>query len=121
MKIAITSQGNNFDSEVDEKFGRCEYFLIIDTETLDFEVIENPAKDASGGAGMQAVKIVSDKGVGAVITGNVGPNALSILQEARIKVYAGTGYVKDVIEKYKKGELEELKSPTVGIHFGEKK
>jgi predicted Fe-Mo cluster-binding NifX family protein len=121
MKIAITSQSNNLSSEIDERFARCEYFLIVDTETLNYEVIENSAKDASGGAGMQAVKTISDKGVSAVITGNVGPNALTLLKEANIKVYLGSGKIKDAIEKFKKGELKELSSPTVGVHSGEQK
>ncbi|PIU65812.1 MAG: dinitrogenase iron-molybdenum cofactor biosynthesis protein [Armatimonadetes bacterium CG07_land_8_20_14_0_80_40_9] len=117
MKIAITAKGNNLDSELDETFAHCEYFLIIDLDTSEFEAIENPAKDALGGSGMQAVKIVSDKGIEAVIAGNVGPNAFKSLKDSGIKVYITVPQkVKDVLEEFKKGNLKESDNST--IHFG---
>jgi predicted Fe-Mo cluster-binding NifX family protein len=105
MKICITSQGNNLDSQVDPRFGRCQYFIIVDPETMEFEVIENPNTNAFGGAGTDSAQLIASKGAEIVLTGDVGPNASRALESAGIKVVTGiTGSVKDIIEKYKKGD-----------------
>jgi MinD superfamily P-loop ATPase len=99
MKIAVTSTGNSLDSEVDARFGRAAYFLVVDTETMDFECIGDEALSASGGAGISAAKTVVDSGAKAVLTGNCGPNAARTLSAAGVKLYAGvSGAVKDAIE-----------------------
>jgi len=104
MKICITSQANNLDSLVDPRFGRCEYFIIYDTETDQFEAVENPHVGEGGGVGIRAAELVASKGVKAVLTGNIGPNATQTLQAANIDIISGiTGNVKEAIEKYKKG------------------
>jgi predicted Fe-Mo cluster-binding NifX family protein len=119
MKICITSQGETLESQVDPRFGRCAYFIIVDPETLDFEVVSNEAAGMSGGAGIQSAQLVSEKGVEAVITGNCGPNAFRTLNAAGIKVYTGAGgVVKDAVERYKGGELDSSGGPSVGAHFG---
>jgi len=119
VKIAITSQGDNLDSLVDLRFGRCAYFVIIDPETEKFEAVLNPATSAMGGAGPQAAQTISDKGAVAVITGNVGPNAFQTLKAANIRIYQGaSGTVKDVLAKYKSGELKEFSNSSVPGHFG---
>lgn len=119
MKICITSQGNNLDAQIDPRFGRCKYFLIVDTDTLEFDSIKNPNVDAVGGAGIQSGQIIVNNGVKVVITGNVGPNAYKTIHAAGIDVIAGAeGVVKEVIERYKKGELKAVKAPTTESHFG---
>ena len=118
-KICVTSQGDNLDSQVDPRFGRCQYFIIADTETLEFEAIKNPNIDAMGGAGIQSGQLITSKGVKAVLTGNVGPNAFQTLQAAGIDVITGiSDTVKDAVEKYKKGELKPTQGPSVGSKFG---
>ncbi len=117
MRIAVCTKGNDLDSFIDETFGRCEYFLIVDSETLTFETIENTAKNASGGAGIQAVKIVTDKNVEALLASNVGPNAMDLLNKANIKVYICKGSVKSAISDLKEGKLKSINSPTVKTHF----
>ena len=52
MKIAVTSTGSDLDAQVDPRFGRAEYLLIVDTDNLEFQVIENPGTQAPGGAGV---------------------------------------------------------------------
>ena len=119
MKIAVTSKGDDLESEVDTRFGRCQYFVIVDSETMEFEVLENESAMAAGGAGPQAAQAISQKGVGAVITGNVGPNAFQALEAAGIQMFIGsTGTVKEMLEKYKSGGFEGTKAPSVGSHAG---
>ena len=119
MKICITSEGNNLDSKVDPRFGRCRYFIIVDTDSLEFALLENPNIDAMGGAGIQSAQLVASKGVKAVLTGNVGPNAFTTLQAAGIEVFTGAdGTVKDAVGKYKKGEFKAVANPSVSSHSG---
>jgi predicted Fe-Mo cluster-binding NifX family protein len=121
MKICITAQGGKLESQVDPRFGRCPYFIIADTETSDFEAIDNENVRSGGGAGIQSGQLVSEKGVKAVLTGNVGPNAFQTLKAAGIDIITGvTGKVSDVIDKYKKGEYTPISSATVESHFGMK-
>ncbi|MCK4758332.1 MAG: NifB/NifX family molybdenum-iron cluster-binding protein [Thermoplasmata archaeon] len=119
MKVAITSKGMDLEADVDPRFGRCQYFLIVDPDTMNFEGLSNESAMASGGAGPQAAQAISEKGVGAVITGNVGPNAFQALDAAGIKIYIGAnGTIRDMIDKFKRGELEEAGGANVGSHSG---
>jgi predicted Fe-Mo cluster-binding NifX family protein len=119
VKIAVTSQGDNLDARVDLRFGRCLYFIIIDLETEKIEAVANPAMGAMGGAGPQAAQTLSDKGVEAVISGNVGPNAFQTLKAGNIKIYEGaSGTVAETLTKYKNGELKEFSNSSVPGHFG---
>ena len=119
MKICVSSQGDTLDSQVDPRFGRCLYFLIVDTDTLECEAIKNPNIDAMGGAGIQSGQLMADKHIKAVITGNVGPNAFQTLQAAGIQVITGaSGRVREAVEKYKNGELKPTQAPTTGAKFG---
>lgn len=121
MKICITSQGDNLESQVDARFGRCAYFIILDTESMDFEVINNASMQAGGGAGIQSGQLVSEKGVKVVLTGNVGPNAFQTLKAADIHVITGvSGLVKEAVTRYKNGELKPIDGPSVKSHFGMK-
>lgn len=119
MKICVTSQGKTMDSQVDPRFGRCPFFIIIDSDTMEFEVIENNNVASSGGAGIQSGQLVSEKNVEAVLTGNVGPNAFEVLDASNIKIVTGvTGVIKEAVEKYKNGELKSIDKPNVKSHFG---
>jgi predicted Fe-Mo cluster-binding NifX family protein len=119
MKICVTSQGNNLESLVDPRFGRCQYFIIIDPVSLEFEAVQNPSISAGGGAGIQSGQLMVNKGVEAILTGNVGPNAFATLQAAGIKIFVGvTGTAKEAVEKYKKGELNTTQGPSVNSKFG---
>ena len=119
MKVAVTSQSNSLESEIDPRFGRCSYFLIIETDTMNFESISNESAMSSGGAGIQAAQTIAKTGVKVVVTGNMGPNAFQTLSAAGIKIFTGAnGTIKEAIEKYKKGELKESEAPNVGSHSG---
>ncbi|MCW8802482.1 MAG: NifB/NifX family molybdenum-iron cluster-binding protein [Candidatus Bathyarchaeota archaeon] len=119
MKICVSASSNTLDANVDPRFGRCPYFVIVDSETMESEVVSNDSTNASHGAGIQAAQTVANTGATVVITGNVGPNAFKVLSATGIKVITGvSGSIKEAVEKYKNGELQETTNPTVGGHFG---
>ena len=119
MKIVITSTGQTLDSKIDLRFGRAAYFIIVDSETMEFSAVDNQNVAAAGGAGISSAKNVIDAGAEAVLTGNCGPNAQSTLSSADVKLYTGVkGTVSEVIELFKSGKLTEAAEPNVKSHFG---
>jgi len=119
LRICITASGNNLDAQLDPRFGRCAYLVIVDSETLQFEAVPNLASGATGGAGIQAAQTIANKGVKVLVTGNVGPNAFQALSAAGIDIITGaSGTVREAVEKFRKGELRKTDAPTVGDHFG---
>lgn len=105
MKIAITATGQDLTAEVDPRFGRAAYILVVDTDTLNFDLIDNAAnKDAFKGAGIQAAAAVSDKGAKVLLTGFCGPNAFKTLEAAGVKVINDvSGRVQDAVDRFKTG------------------
>ena len=113
MKIAISSTGRSIDAQVDARFGRCPFFILVDPASGDVEVLENEASTTATGAGIQAAQMVANAGVEAVITGNLGPKAADVLAAAGLKVYTGrTGTVRQVMQQYGSGGLEATSSPS---------
>ena len=109
MKICVTSNGPTMDASVDPRFGRCQYFVFVNSETMEYEAMPNPGIGASSGAGIQAAQTVADKGAGVVITGQVGPNAIETLGATNISIVTGaSGTVSDAIEQYKSGRLQAV-------------
>ena len=105
MKIAVTSKGTDLDSQVDPRFGRAAYILIVDTENLEFEVLDNKDNvNAFKGAGIQAASMVSDKGAEVLLTGFCGPNAFKAFEAAKIKVANDvSGTVRDAMKAFNEG------------------
>ena len=89
MRIAVSTSEPTLDAEVDPRFGRCRYFIIVDTDSMEFETVENSGALAGGGAGIATAQVIVDKGIEAVLTGNCGPNAFQVLSAAEIKVVTG--------------------------------
>ena len=119
MKIAITSTGKTLDSQVDSRFGRAAYFIVIDTETMIFCLIENENIAAAGGAGISSAKEIIDEGAEAVLTGNCGSNAERTLSAAGVTLYTGAkGTVEETLELFKSGKLAQAEGPNVQSHFG---
>ena len=119
MKIAVSSQGKEMTSTVDPRFGRAKYFIVVDTETGDFEAQDNTQNyNAVQGAGIQTAKNVLDFGAKAVVSGNVGPNAYSTLQAAGIEIYIGaSGTVQDMVDAFKSGKLPKADKANVQGHW----
>jgi predicted Fe-Mo cluster-binding NifX family protein len=119
MKVIVTAEGNGLDAPTNPRFGRCPIFLIVDTETMAFEAVPNPAMSASGGAGIQAAQYVVEQGAQAVLTGNLGPNAAEVLQAADIPVYLnGEPTVEAAVKAFKEGRLSVAPGPNVPAHAG---
>lgn len=113
MKVAVSASGGSLDAPVNPRFGRCPYYLIVDTETRDFEAVPNTSMNAPSGAGIGAAQLVAERGVKAVLTGAVGPNAMQVLSQAGIKILTGAqGSVRQAVEAFKRDELKA--APTAG-------
>jgi predicted Fe-Mo cluster-binding NifX family protein len=119
MKVAISATAPSLDAEVDPRFGRCQYFIIVDPETMEFEAVENSSMMAAGGAGISTAQMIAGKGVQVVLTGNCGPNAYQTLSAAGVQVISGVvGRIRDAAEAYKAGKLQTSAEPSVDAHFG---
>jgi predicted Fe-Mo cluster-binding NifX family protein len=119
MKIVVSANRPDLDADVDPRFGRCQYLVLVDPDTMSFEIIYNSGSMGSGGAGIATAQLFTGKGVEAVLTGNCGPNAYGVLSAAGIKVITGvSGKVQDVINSYKSGKLQASTQANVAGHFG---
>ncbi len=122
MRLVIPANGADLDAPTSAIFGRCQTFIFVDPETLDFEALPNPALDAPGGAGVQAAQVVVQRGVGAVIAPSLGPNAFRVIEAAGIPAYRVQGAtVREVIAAFNAGQLPRLETPGadhVGIGGG---
>jgi predicted Fe-Mo cluster-binding NifX family protein len=119
MKIAVSATSPALDAEVDPRFGRCQYFIIVDPQTMEFEALDNSNAMAAGGAGISTAQMIASKGVEVVLTGNCGPNAYQTLSAAGIQIVTGvSGTIRDAIEAYKAGKLQPNAQPSVGSHYG---
>lgn len=120
MKLAICAQGRGLEAEVDQRFGRCAYFVIVDTESGQvIDSVNNGSAEGSGGAGPQAAQLLSGLGVEAVALGNVGPNAVTALQAAKIEVHSGVeGTVSATLQKFLQGNMTPVSGATVSSHAG---
>mgnify|MGYP000663207919 CR=1 FL=1 len=119
MKMCVTSVGMDLNAQVDPRFGRCQYFVFVDSDTMAFEAMPNKAIAAPGGAGIQAAQTVVNKGANVLISGNIGPNAFQVLSTADVKIATGAyGTVKEAVEMYKGGKLNEAGASTVAAHAG---
>ncbi|MDI9433296.1 MAG: NifB/NifX family molybdenum-iron cluster-binding protein [Planctomycetota bacterium] len=119
MRIAVTSVGQAMDAQVDPRFGRAACFVVVDTESMEFQAMENSNVDAGGGAGISAAKVVIEADAKAVLTGNCGPNAERTLRAGNVKLYTGvTGTVAEAVEQFKAGKLTEATGPNVQSHSG---
>jgi predicted Fe-Mo cluster-binding NifX family protein len=119
MRIAVTSTGNELISGMDPRFGRAKYFVIVDPDTLEYEVAENKQNlNLPQGAGIQAAKAIVDQKADVLISGNCGPKAFEVLKAAGIKVVTGAeGRVIDAITQYKSGQLKTTDGPNVDGHW----
>jgi len=114
MRICISAKGKELSEEADPRFGRCGYLIVYDTDSGEFEAIENPSVSMSGGAGVHTAQFVVSKGVKAAISGSFGPNAHATLSAAGVEMYSDcSGSVEEVIKRFKEGKTEKVSGPGV--------
>ena len=119
VKIVVTSTGNDLNAPTNPRFGRCPTYIFVETETMAFEALPNPAASAAGGAGIQAAQFIIEQGAQAVLSGNLGPNAMEVLKAANIPAYLiGGGSVQQAVEAYKAGQLQAIAEANVQAHAG---
>jgi predicted Fe-Mo cluster-binding NifX family protein len=110
VKVAVSATGSDLNASVDMRFGRCPWFLFVDTGSLQYEAIENKNADDASGAGTACAQLVLEKDAGAVISGQVGPNAFEVLTKGGVKIFIapeGTS-VKDAFTRYQDGTLRQM-------------
>lgn len=119
MRVAVSCQEDNLDAEVDPRFGRASKFLLVDTDTLSFEAVENTQTlDLPQGAGIQAAQNIIAHRPDAVLTGNCGPKAFRVLQAAGIAVVVGVkGTVRDAVRAYMEGQYRAADEANVEGHW----
>ena len=119
MLICITSISPNLDSPIDPRFGRAQFFLILDEKGNLKESLPNPGIGAFHGAGITAAQTIAAQKIGVLITGNIGPNACGVLMTAGIKIFlVGPGLtVRKAFLMWKENKLTQIQTPTVPGHF----
>ena len=119
MKIAVTSQGTDLDARVDPRFGRAAYILVVDSDSNDFQVIDNNENiNALKGAGIQAASNVVNSGAKVLLTGFCGPNAFRALQAGKVAVANDAeGTVRDAVRMYLDGKLTHADGANVEGHW----
>lgn len=119
MKVVVTSNGQGLDAPASPVFGRSPWYVLVDTDTMEVETMENPAVGAASGAGIQAAQFVLERGAEAVVSGSVGPNAFEVFRSAEIPVYVfEDGTVRDAIDAWQAGRLPQVGGPTGPAHAG---
>lgn len=119
MRVAVTASGPTLDSQVDPRFGRCAWFVVVDPDTMAFEAVENASVAAAQGAGIATAQMIAGKGVEVVLTGNCGPNAYQALAAAGLQVVSGvSGTVREAVGAYASGKLQASEQPNVASHYG---
>jgi predicted Fe-Mo cluster-binding NifX family protein len=111
MKTVISATGKTLEDNVSEVFARCPYFIIAEIENKEikgFEAVKNESENQMGGAGISASQFLVEKNVDVVITGNVGPRATDVFKQFKVEVYQGSGLIKEVLDKFIKGELKKF-------------
>jgi predicted Fe-Mo cluster-binding NifX family protein len=119
MKLAFTGGTPQYETQLERRFGRCAYFIIVDTETRAWESFQNPAINARGGAGTQAAQFLANQGVEAVVSGDYGPNAFTALDAASIQMYSAQGgQAETLVDDFLAGRLEKVTGNTGPAHHG---
>lgn len=110
MKVAISSTGQDLAGNVSEVFARCPYFIVAEIEDHKIkktEVVKNEGEHQIGMAGVSTAQLMAEKNIEAVITGNVGPRALDVLNQFNIAIYLSKGSVQDALQSFIDGKLEK--------------
>ncbi len=118
MKVIVSSSEKSMDAQVDPRFGRCPFFVLVDSETMEHQFHDNLGLQATGGAGIQAAQQVVTLGAQVIISGNMGPNAFSVLRAGDLKIFTAVGgSIREVVEQLKQGKLQEAGNANAAPHW----
>ena len=114
MKIVFTTTQPDLDADLDPRFGRCAYLLVVDPHSLDWQAKPNAGSGAAGGAGVQTAQFVSAQQAQAVISGDFGPNAFEALRAAGVDMYqfGSCNTAREAIHSFLAGELQPVGAAT---------
>ncbi|MCK4714226.1 MAG: NifB/NifX family molybdenum-iron cluster-binding protein [Candidatus Aenigmarchaeota archaeon] len=121
MNIVVSASGPDMESQVDNRFGRCPYFILVEVEDKKIKghkSVENTSANQMGGAGMTAAQAVADMKADAIITVNLGPRAFIVFKQLGMEIYQGTGTVKEAVEDFISGKLKKIDESTGPGHMG---
>jgi predicted Fe-Mo cluster-binding NifX family protein len=102
--VAISSTGKSEKSFLDLRFGKCENVVLYNSDTGNFNILENPYKNAEH-SGVQLVKFLQKEGVSTIITGEVGPLVSSLLEQEKLQLVLLQEEkikIEEIIERLKK-------------------
>jgi len=119
MKIAFSASGDTLDAQLDARFGRAAKFIIVDSDTDEFNVVDNTQNlNAAQGAGIQSAQHVVSAGAQALVSGHTGPKAFKVLSAAGVEIFLSpTASVREAYEAWKKGELQKIDNADVEGHW----
>ncbi len=112
MKIVISATGKDLESNIATRFGKCLFFLIVDTKTKEVKAIVNEVRDRPSGVGVVVGNVVENEGIDVVITTDIGPRTFEIFDRGGIKMYQAEGKIKDAVRQFEEGKLPEITEPT---------
>ncbi len=118
-KVIVSASGQNLEAEVAPRFGRAPYFLLVNPESMEYEVVANQQNlQAAQGAGIQSAALVARYKPSALLTGYCGPKAFDTLQAARIEVIVGVeGSVREAVQQFRSGKLSPAGGPNAAAHW----
>ncbi|MBI9102399.1 MAG: NifB/NifX family molybdenum-iron cluster-binding protein [Spirochaetales bacterium] len=120
MNIAFCLKENSIESELDGRFGRAQWFGIIDSETgEEVSLFENTAKEEPSGAGSKAVQLLLSNGAEAIIAPEFGPKAFDALKRFDLKLFKQGDHktVFAALKAWRSGSLESPAAPgNSGLH-----
>ncbi len=110
MRVGVSATGSDLNARVDDRFGRCAWFLVVDTDSLEFDALENRHAEEEMGAGVAAARDLIDERIDAVISGQVGPKAYEVLKALNVDIFLVSGgiTVMEALERRKRGELRRM-------------
>ena len=114
MRIVVMAEGSELSSKVDSRFGRATWLVVADTETDEIRAHNNEVDPDARILGIQTAQNTHDLSVEAVITGNIGPNAFTVLNAWRVKVFLSRAYTfEEALASFKAGRLKQVNEATV--------
>jgi predicted Fe-Mo cluster-binding NifX family protein len=118
MKIAIAATGKDLESDINPRFGRAPFFLIVDSKTKEKKTVVNTIDNRSSGVGITAGNLVLEEGIDVVITTNIGPETFKLFEEGGITIYQAKGKIKDAVQQLVRGKLPRIKKATAPKYIG---